>query len=213
MDVRVALCEDNQYFRESLTQFIDDTPGFKVVTCLPSALALLENINHDIPDIILMDIDMPFINGIEATRLVKSKFPAINVLMLTVYDDDEKIFQAILAGASGYLLKKTPPSRILEAITEVQQGGASMSASIVKKVLSFFNQHVPREAPNDYTLSQRELEILKCLVNGDSYKMIADHCSISIGTVRSHISNIYKKLHINSKSEAVAKAIREKLIQ
>jgi DNA-binding NarL/FixJ family response regulator len=129
-----------------------------------------------------------------------------------VYEDDQKIFDAILAGATGYLLKKTPPSRILESIIEVQEGGASMSASIVKKVMTFFNQKKAGAATNDYTLSQRELTILQCLVNGDSYKMIADHCDISIGTVRSHINNIYKKLHINSKSEAVAKAIKERLV-
>lgn len=209
-DIKVALCEDNETFRESLHQFIDDTPGFRVLTSLPSAAAILNTLATDPPDVILMDIDMPGISGIQATGLIKSRFPQVNVLILTVYEDDQKIFDAILAGATGYLLKKTPPGRILEAITEVQEGGASMSASIVKKVLSFFNR--PNTASNEYTLSQRELAILKCLVNGDSYKMIADHCTISIGTVRSHINNIYKKLHINSKSEAVAKALKEKLV-
>lgn len=210
--IKVALCEDNEVFRESLLQFIDDTPGYQVVTALCSAENILPSITEYKPDVVLMDIDMPGINGIEATALIKSNFPLINVLILTVHEDEQKIFDAILAGATGYLLKKTDPSRILEAITEVQQGGASMSASIVKKVITFFNQKVPISTSNEYTLSQRELTILKCLVNGDSYKMIADHCSISIGTVRSHINNIYKKLHINSKSEAVAKAIRENLV-
>ena len=211
-DIRVALCEDNEAFRESLMQFIDDSPGFRVVCTCSSADDIIELIQKYKPDVILMDIDMPGINGIKATELVKSHFPEINVLILTVYEDDQKIFDAILAGATGYLLKKTPPARILESIIEVQQGGASMSASIVKKVISFFNQKETAAEPNDYTLSQRELTILKCLVNGDSYKMIADHCDISIGTVRSHINNIYKKLHINSKSEAVAKAIKERLV-
>jgi len=160
-----------------------------------------------------MDIDMPGINGIKATAIIKSRFPEINVLILTVYEDDEKIFNAILAGATGYLLKKTPPARILEAVAEVQAGGASMSASIVKKVISYFGKKEAAHEAGEYLLSQRELSILKCLVNGDSYKMIADHCQISIGTVRSHINNIYKKLHINSKSEAVAKAIRENLVK
>lgn len=210
--IKVALCEDNEVFRESLVQFIDDTPGFKVVGSLASADAIIEAIEAFQPDVVLMDIDMPGMNGIKATGLIKSHHPSVHVLILTVYDDDQKIFDAILAGATGYLLKKTSPSKILEAIVEVQQGGASMSASIVKKVISFFNEQANRDVPNDYMLSQRELVILKCLVNGDSYKMIADHCSISIGTVRSHISNIYKKLHINSKSEAVAKAIKEKLV-
>lgn len=206
------MCEDNDVFRESLVQFIDDTPGFKVVSAHASAENIIEAIESFQPHVVLMDIDMPGLNGIKATSLIKAHHPSVNVLILTVYDDDQKIFDAILAGATGYLLKKTPPAKILEAISEVQQGGASMSASIVKKVISYFNEHSPRDASNDYTLSQRELVILKCLVNGDSYKMIADHCRISIGTVRSHINNIYKKLHINSKSEAVAKALRERLV-
>lgn len=211
-DIKVALCEDNEAFRESLSQFIDDSPGFRVVCNCSSADTILELIRQYQPEVILMDIDMPGIGGIKATELVKSRFSEINVLMLTVYEDDQKIFDAILAGATGYLLKKTPPSKILEAIIEVQNGGASMSASIVKKVITFFNQKQAATIANEYTLSERELDILQCLVNGDSYKMICDHCKISIGTVRSHISNIYKKLHINSKSEAVAKAIKEKLV-
>ncbi len=211
-DIKVALCEDNEVFRESLLQFIDDTPGFQVVTSLCSADDILNTIKRFLPDVVLMDIDMPGINGIEATAIIKANFPLINVLILTVYEDEQKIFDAILAGATGYLLKKTDPSRIIEAIIEVQQGGASMSASIVKKVISFFNQKEQAATSNEYTLSYRELTFLNCLVYGDSYKMIGDNCSISIGTVRSHINNIYKKLHINSKSEAVAKAIRENLV-
>lgn len=209
--IKVALCEDNQVFRESLEQFINDTPGFEVVASYSSAENIIEGIGMYAPEIILMDIDMPGMNGIKATGLIKTKFPDINVLILTVYEDDQKIFDAILAGATGYLLKKTAPEKILESIKELIAGGASMSASIVKKVISYFNQ---KEAvsKNEYTLSQRELSILKCLVNGDSYKMIADHCDISIGTVRTHINNIYKKLHINSKSEAVAKALKERLV-
>jgi DNA-binding NarL/FixJ family response regulator len=206
--IKVALCEDNDYFRESLHQFIADSPGFEVSFSVASAENLLQELEAELPRVILMDIDMPHMNGIKATSLVKSNFPGIDVLILTVYDDDEKIFDAILSGASGYLLKKTPPARILEAIAEICEGGASMNASIVKKVLSFFN----RPPVNNYTLSQKETLILQCLVNGDSYKMIADHCNISIGTVRSHINNIYKKLHINSKSEAVAKALKERLL-
>ncbi|MFL5810811.1 MAG: response regulator [Flavisolibacter sp.] len=210
--IKVVLCEDNDEFRESLVQFIDDTPGYTVIASLSSAENIIEKIRDEQPNIILMDIDMPGLNGIKATGLIKSNFPDINVLILTVYEDDQKIFDAILAGATGYLLKKTPPARIIEAMSEVQQGGASMSAAIVKRVISYFNQKEQAAEPNEYTLSQKELVILKCLVNGDSYKMIGDHCNISIGTVRSHISNIYKKLHINSKSEAVAKALKEKLV-
>lgn len=211
-DIKVAICEDNEVFRESLVQFIDDTPGFEVVCSHASAENIIESIEVFQPHVVLMDIDMPGMNGIKATSLIKSHHSSVHVLILTVYDDDQKIFDAILAGATGYLLKKTPPSKIVEAVSEVQQGGASMSASVVKRVLAFFNEQSKKDVPNDYMLSQRELEILKCLVNGDSYKMIAGHCDISIGTVRSHISNIYKKLHINSKSEAVAKALKERLV-
>jgi DNA-binding NarL/FixJ family response regulator len=210
--IRVALCEDNDYFRESLHQFIAESPGYEVSFSVPSAENILEDITNDPPEVILMDIDMPQVNGIRATGIVKSHFPGIDVLILTVYDDDEKIFDAILSGASGYLLKKTSPARILEAIAEIREGGASMNASIVKKVLSFFNKQPASTQPNQYTLSAKEMEILQCLVNGDSYKMIGDNCNISIGTVRSHINNIYKKLHINSKSEAVAKALKERLL-
>ncbi|HEY6955819.1 MAG TPA: response regulator transcription factor [Flavisolibacter sp.] len=209
--VKVALCEDNDVYRESLVQFIQDTPGFVVTGAFSTAENILDRIIENYPDIILMDIDMPGISGIEATGIIKQHFPPIDILILTVYEDDQKIFDAILAGASGYLLKKTEPARILEAIIEVQQGGASMSASIVKRVLSFFDRKQAITS-KDYLLSPRELSILQCLVNGDSYKMIADNCGISIGTVRSHINNIYKKLHINSKSEAVAKAIKERLL-
>lgn len=210
--ITVALCEDNEHFRESLHQFIADSPGYEVIFSLSSAENILDHLAVNAPQVILMDIDMPQLNGIKATSLVKSHFPEIDVLILTVYDDDDKIFDAILSGASGYLLKKTPPARILEAIAEIKEGGASMNASIVKKVLSFFNHQQHSKPSNNYTLSSREMQILQCLVNGDSYKMIGDHCSISIGTVRSHINNIYKKLHINSKSEAVAKALKERLV-
>ena len=140
MSVQVALCEDNDAFRESLMQFINDSPGFSVVAAKSDARSLLEDMRHQLPDVVLMDIDMPGMSGIEATELIKSSFPEIDVLILTVYEDDQKIFDAILAGASGYLLKKTAPHRILEAISEIRDGGASMSASIVKKVISFFSQ-------------------------------------------------------------------------
>lgn len=210
--IKVGLCEDSEAFRESLLQYINDSPGYSVIFSLPSAEGILDVIAGGKPDVILMDIDMPGMNGIGATEIIKTAFPEVNVLILTVYEDDQKIFDAILAGATGYLLKKTPPAKILDAINEIQQGGASMSASIVKRVLTFFNQKEAESATNEYMLSPRELDILKCLVNGDSYKMISDHCAISIGTVRSHINNIYRKLHINSKSEAVAKALKEKLV-
>src|SRR4030095_14902283 len=147
--INIALCEDNEYFRESLRQFIDDTPGFNVSACLSSAQNIIESIQEEVPDLVLMDIDMPGINGIEATNLVKSHFPEVLVIILTVYEDDERIFKAIMAGANGYLLKKTAPAKILESINEVLEGGASMSASIVKKVLNYFNKQSTTTNTND----------------------------------------------------------------
>jgi len=138
MNTRIALCEDNESFRESLTQFIEDTPGFSVTASLESAQEIISVIRENLPDLVLMDVDLPGMSGIQATSLIKSHFPEVQVLILTVYEDEEKIFNAILAGASGYLLKKTPPSRIIEAIKEIREGGASMSSSIVRKVLSYF---------------------------------------------------------------------------
>jgi len=158
-----------------------------------------------------MDIDMPGLSGIEGTAIIKSRFPRINVLILTAYDDSAKVFAALQAGATGYLLKKTRPVKILEAITEINRGGAPMNASIARKVLEFFSEN-KNITGNGYDLSQREKEVLGCLVNGDSYKMIAGNCFISMGTVQFHITNIYKKLQVNSKSEAVIKAIRERLV-
>src|SRR5438046_3912649 len=148
MSIKIAICEDSNAFRESLCQFIDDTEGYRVVASLPSANDILLELKTNLPDVVLMDIDLPGMDGIEATRVVKSAYPHVNVLMLTVYDDDNQIFDAIIAGATGYLLKKTPPQKILEAITEVYEGGASMNASIVKKVLSYFNNASVNDAVN-----------------------------------------------------------------
>jgi DNA-binding NarL/FixJ family response regulator len=211
LDIRVSVFDDNNALRDSLYFLISGTPGFTVAGIYPDCSQVLEHLKTDETDVILMDIDMPGLNGIEATALIKSHYPLINVLILTSYDDSVKIFDALQSGATGYLLKKTPPAKILEAITEVSQGGAPMNASIARKVLEFFSEK-KNITENEYDLSSREKDVLGCLVKGDSYKMIASHCFISMGTVCTHISNIYKKLHVNSKSEAVAKAIRERLV-
>jgi len=211
LSIRVSVFDDNSALRESLYYLISGTPGFTIAGIYPDCNNVLVNLRKDPVDVIMMDIDMPGLNGIEATALIKSHFPDINVLILTSYDDSEKIFGALQSGASGYLLKKTTPAKIMEAITEVSQGGAPMNASIARKVLDFFSEK-KNIAQNEYDLSLREKDVLKCLVRGDSYKMIASHCFISMGTVCTHINSIYKKLHVNSKSEAVAKAIHERLI-
>jgi DNA-binding NarL/FixJ family response regulator len=211
LNIRVSVFDDNNALRESLCYLISGTPGFVVAGTYPDGNEVLQHLYRDTTDVVLMDIDMPGINGIEATALIKSHFPDINVLILTSYDDDVKVFAAIQSGATGYLLKKTSPAKILEAITDVNQGGAPMNAGIARKVLDFFREK-KNIATNEYDLSAREKEVLGCLVKGDSYKMIANHCYISMGTVCTHIASIYKKLHVNSKSEAVAKAIHERLL-
>ena len=211
MNIRVSVYDDNDALRDSLYYLISGTPGFVVAGIYPDCAHTLENIKQDKPDVVLMDIDMPGLNGIDATALIKSHHPDINVLILTAYDDSDKIFNALHSGATGYLLKKTTPAKIIDAINEVSQGGAPMHASIARKVLEFFSEKKNISA-NEYDLSSREKDVLTCLVKGDSYKMIAANCFISMGTVCTHISNIYKKLHVNSKSEAVAKAIRERLV-
>jgi DNA-binding NarL/FixJ family response regulator len=210
-EIKVAIYEDNDALRNSLTHLIKGTGSLTFVGAYPDCRDILENCETDKPDVILMDIDMPFITGIEATRLVKDKYPEINVMMLTVFEERDKIFDALCAGATGYLLKKSSAIQIIEAIIELANGGSPMTREIARKVMEFFT--TPQNTiDNNYALSERELDVLKCLVAGDSYKMVADKCYISISTVRFHINNIYRKLAVNSKSEAVIKAIKERLV-
>jgi DNA-binding NarL/FixJ family response regulator len=211
LDIRVSVFEDNKALRDGLQYLISARKGFAVAGIYPDCNNVVADLSQNTPDVVLMDIDMPGINGIEATALIKSKFPDINVLILTAFDDDEKVFAAIQSGATGYLLKKTTSANILEAIKEIYEGGAPMNAGIARKVLAFFSEK-KNVVKNEYDLSPREKDVLGCLVKGDSYKMIADDCSIKMGTVQRHITAIYKKLHVNSKSEAVAKAIYERLV-
>jgi DNA-binding NarL/FixJ family response regulator len=209
--VKVAIYEDNDPLRRSLSHLVMGTGTMELCGAWPDCTSLIANCTSCQPDVILMDIDMPGINGIEATSMVKTRFPSVNILIFTVFNDRNKVFEALCAGASGYLLKKTGAVQIIEAITDLYHGGSPMTGEIARMVLDFFSRnHAP--ASNDYAISSRELDVLKCLVNGDSYKMISDTCCISIGTVRSHINNIYKKLHVNSKSEAVVKAMKERLV-
>ncbi len=209
--IRVIVFEDNRDLREGMTFLLQATPQLELVGAFADCRDLRTQIPALRPDVALMDIDMPGITGIEATPLVKALYPAAQVLMLTVFEDEEKIFQAIRNGASGYLLKRTPPGEIIQAIFDVHQGGSPMTASVARKVLHYF-QEPAHVTSHDYQLSPRELDILKGLVKGHSYKLIADELFISIDTVRSHIRHIYEKLQVNSKTEAVLKAIREKLI-
>ncbi|GAA4466007.1 response regulator transcription factor [Nibrella saemangeumensis] len=209
--IKVVYYEDNRNLREGITFLLQATPQLELVGAFADCSNIREEIRTLAPDVVLMDIDLPGMTGIEAVPVVKAISPQTQVMMLTVFDNEEKIFQAIRNGASGYLLKHTPPSEIVEAIFDVHKGGSPMTANVARKVLQFFQQQRSSKT-EDYNLSARELDIIKGLVSGYSYKLIADELHISIDTVRSHIRHIYDKLHVNSKTEAILKAMKEGLV-
>ncbi len=212
-NIRILLYEDNRDLREGMTFLLQATPGLELAGAFPDCSNIEMQIPGLKPDVVLMDIDMPGRSGIEATPIVKALRPETQVIMLTVFEDEDKIFQAIRSGAAGYLLKRTPPSEIIAAVHDVKNGGSPMTSSIARRVLQFFQQQPPASEPKtDYDLSSREQDILKSLVKGYSYKLIASEHFISIDTVRSHIRHIYEKLHVNSKTEAVLKALKEKIV-
>ncbi|HXX65196.1 MAG TPA: response regulator transcription factor [Bacteroidota bacterium] len=211
MSIRVSLVEDNSELREGLTQLISAEPSCTLVGAYGRCEDLLASLTSDRPDVVVLDIGLPGMSGVEAVGRIKSLAVQTEILMLTVYDDEENIFEAIRSGASGYLLKKTLPGKLLEAIREIHSGGVPMSASIARKVLAAFKIEPTGRRPEE-ALSVREREVLSALVAGKSYKMIADDCFISIDTVRSHIKNIYEKLHVHSKSEAVAAALKSRIV-
>ena len=205
------LYEDNPQLREGLTMLIDGSDGFEVLASFKNCSNVVEEVEAFKPDVILMDIDMPGVNGIEGLKLIRQHNLDAKVLMLTVFDDNKNVFEALKNGANGYVLKKTPPAKLLEYINEAASGGAPMTSSIATQVLKMFSE-VQVPAGEDYNLSDREKQVLQLLVNGYSYKMIASEMFIAIDTVRSHIKKIYEKLHVNSKSEAVAKAFKDKIV-
>jgi len=209
--IRVLIYEDNPQLREGLTMLIDGSEGFNVVAAYKNCNNILDEMEAWTPDVVLMDIDMPGINGIEGLKKVRQINQEVKVLMLTVFDDNKSVFEALKSGANGYLLKKTPPAKLLEYIEDVASGGAPMTSSIATQVLKMFSE-LPQQTNAEYNLSEREKQVLNLLVNGYSYKMIAAEMFIAIDTVRSHIKKIYEKLQVNSKSEAVAKAFKDKLI-
>ncbi len=210
--IKVAIFEDNRSLREGLEALIGGTHGFECTGAFPNCNHLLKNVAAARPDVILMDIEMPGLSGIEAVSLVKDEFPSIKILMQTIFDDDDKIFGSICAGAEGYILKHTSPSELLEAIREIAEGGSPMTPSVANRVLKMVREKPEPGQTGLFNLTEREKEILHCLVKGMSYKMVADTCFISIETVNVHIKNIYKKLQVHSKSEAVAKALRGKIV-
>lgn len=190
---------------------INGSEGFEVLASFKNCNNVLQEIKTYKPDVILMDIDMPGTNGIEGLKQIRLVDNDTKILMLTVFDDNKNVFEAISNGANGYVLKKTPPARLLEYIQEANTGGAPMTSSIATQVLKMFSA-LNNEKGEDYNLSEREKQVLSLLVNGYSYKMISAEMFIAIDTVRSHIKKIYEKLHVNSKSEAVAKAFKDKIV-
>jgi DNA-binding NarL/FixJ family response regulator len=212
MEIKVAIFEDNKSLRESLQQLINSVDDMVCTGAFPNAAKLIRNIEMANPDVVMMDINMPGISGIEAVQLIRERFPNVGIMMQTVFEDNDKIFAAICAGASGYMLKKTAPQKMIEAIRETYLGGAPMTASVAVKVLQMFRSQSAASKNEFIELSEREKEILALLVQGKSYKTVASECFISIDTVSTHVRHIYEKLHVHSKSEAVAKAINQKLI-
>lgn len=204
--IQVAIVEDDDEIRPLLEMLIDRSPGFSCKqTFRDCELAINSIIEHQ-PDVVLMDVELPGINGIEGIRYLNEHLPETDFIMLTIRDDDDTVLQSLAAGATGYLLKDTPPSKLLEGITEVYHGGSPMSPSIARKVAASFHKSSPTP------LSERETEILTKLCDGLNYQVIADMLFISGHTVRVHIKNIYRKLHVNSRAEAVMKAVKNKLI-
>ncbi len=209
--ISILIYEDNTTLRESLANLLQLTGEYDVLASFPECTAVEEQVKQLQPDVILMDIDMPGRNGIEAVKLIRSFNPGVQIIMLTVFDDNTHVFEAMYAGANGYLLKKYISDKLIHSIREVLSGGAPMSPSIARMIIGSMQQQ-PQTAANDYQLTNREKEILQALSQGNSFKMIAADCNISIDTVRTHIKRIYDKLHVRSQIEAVSKAINEKLV-
>ena len=214
MDIRVTIFEDNKLVRDALQAILNGTPGFVCSGAFTDGNRWEMDINRSEPNVVLMDIEMPGLNGIEITKRICKRFPYIKILIQTVFNDSDKTFHALCAGASGYILKNDPPHKLVDAISEAYSGGAPMSSAIAKKILEFFtHQNVILVSPGDedYHLSEREKEILGLMVEAYNYKAIAEKTFISYETVRTHVKNIYKKLHVTSRSEAVTKAIQKRL--
>lgn len=211
--IRVAVFEDNKHLRETFEFLLNTAPGFTCTGAYRDCRNLLTNLEVASCDIVLMDIEMPGMNGIEATKLIKENFPSINILIQTVFFEDEYIFNAICAGASGYILKSTTPDGYLDAIRDVNAGGSAMTPGIARRVLELFKTNLQPLAPSkDYNLTNQEKKVLQLLVAGKSYKMIAAELFVSVDTVKTHVTNTYAKLHVHSGTEAVSVALRDKIV-
>lgn len=212
MDKRIAIFDDSDSRREGLEMLINFTDGLTCVGMYTDCRHVLEDIEKCQPDLVLMDIDMPYVNGIEGVKQLRTKYPHVKILMQTVFENDDKIFDSICAGADGYILKKTHPAEMIKAIHDVLADGAPMTASIARKVLQMMSKQQKTPEPAIIQLTPRELDILKLLVDGLSYKMIASECNISHSTVVTHVKHIFEKLQVNNGTAAVAKAIQQKII-
>jgi DNA-binding NarL/FixJ family response regulator len=203
----IAIVEDNISFRNRLASFLDATPGFRCVCVCDNAEDALKKIPRLVPDVVLMDIHLPVVSGVECTRRLRDLCPSTRILILTVYEDNDRIFGALKAGASGYLLKRADPSDILRAIEDVKQGGSPMSSQIARRVVESFREP-SRDSLKDEKLSQREEEILQVLSKGYSNKEISEHLSISVTTVNAHLRHIFEKLHVRSRTQAILKFLQ-----
>lgn len=209
--VRTAIVEDQREIREGLAMLICGTEGFACTGSYRSMEEALEKIKRDVPEVMLCDIELPGMNGIEGIRILKELYPELKLLMLTVYDDDERIFDALCAGACGYLLKRTPPSRLLECLKEAVSGGAPMSPEVASRVVGLFREFRPHEHA-EYDLTPHETRLLKLIVEGHNYTTAAAELDVSFNTIKFHMRHVYEKLQVHSKSEAVSLALRNRLV-
>jgi len=210
--LKVAIVEDRRDIREGLAMLINGTEGYRCTGAFRSMEEALETIDRDLPNVALVDIGLPGMSGIDGIRILKNRHPGLAMLMLTVYDDDDRIFDALCAGACGYLLKNTPPARLLTSLEEAGMGGSPMSPEIARRVVTLFREIRPPAAA-DYQLTPHETRLLKLLVDGHNYKTAAQELGVSVNTISFHMRHIYEKLQVHSKSEAVSKALRHRLIR
>jgi DNA-binding NarL/FixJ family response regulator len=212
MQYRVVIYEDNARLRQSLELLLSEGSGFRVLAAHPDCNLVKQQLEDHFPDLVIMDIDMPGLTGIEGVKIIKNNFPEVKVVMYTVFDDDNRIFECICAGADGYLLKNTAPIKLIQSLHELMEGGVPMSPFVAQKVFQHFRKEALPET-DPYNLTKREKEVLELLVKGNSYKMIGLKCGVTIDTVKRHLQNIYHKLHVNCGTEAVAKALQQKIIK
>jgi DNA-binding NarL/FixJ family response regulator len=207
----LVIYEDNARLRQSIELLLGEGTGFSVAGSYDNCDEVLNHLETLLPGLVIMDIDMPGIGGVEGVKRIKSNFPDVKVIMYTVFDDDNRIFDCICAGADGYLLKNTSPVKFIQSLHELMEGGIPMSPFVAQKVFQHFRKNSTSE--NKFNLTEREKTILELLVRGNSYKMIADKSSITVDTVKKHLQNIYHKLHVNCGTEAVAKALQHKIVK